>query len=164
MSWIFSATTSQARSLLSMAKLNIARSRVLPSTWSLLRMDQTYLGRSGGLTPANFPLFHGCCFSREMKKYFDFPWPRSSVGGHGHHGDLRSLTLIPNVDVLLALQPEELGPVILKLAAARMQNGMFNAQQVLTVPAAQRNDCNLGNTLCRRQRTRGECSASTKPG
>ena len=40
------------------------------------------------------------------------------------------------MDVLLALQPEELGPVILKLAAARMQNGMFNAQQVLTVPAA----------------------------
>ena len=40
------------------------------------------------------------------------------------------------MDVLLTLQPEELGPVILKLAAARMQNGMFNAQQVLTVPAA----------------------------
>lgn len=40
------------------------------------------------------------------------------------------------MDVLLALQPEELAPAILKLAAARMQNGMFNAQQVLTVSAA----------------------------
>jgi uncharacterized protein (TIGR02391 family) len=42
-------------------------------------------------------------------------------------------TLIPDVDVLLGLEPEELAPIVLKLAAARMQNGMFNAQQVLTV-------------------------------
>jgi uncharacterized protein (TIGR02391 family) len=44
-------------------------------------------------------------------------------------------TLISDVDVLLALQPEELAPALLKLAQARMQNGMFNAEQVLLVSA-----------------------------
>jgi uncharacterized protein (TIGR02391 family) len=44
-------------------------------------------------------------------------------------------TIIPDVDVLLGLEPEELAPIVLKLAAARMQNGMFNAGQVLTVTA-----------------------------
>jgi hypothetical protein len=34
-------TTSQPLSLLSMARLNIARSRMRPSTWSLVRIDQT---------------------------------------------------------------------------------------------------------------------------
>ena len=52
-------TTSQPRSLLSMARLNSARSRLRPSTWSLVRIDQTCLGRSGGLAPIIFPLFQG---------------------------------------------------------------------------------------------------------
>src|SRR5260370_11204755 len=58
----FSATTSQPRSLLSMATLNKARSRSRPSTWSFVRMDQTCLGRRGGFAPTIFPLFHGTCF------------------------------------------------------------------------------------------------------
>jgi len=36
-------------------------------THALPLMDQTCLGRSGGLDPVNFPLFHGCCFGDEMK-------------------------------------------------------------------------------------------------
>src|SRR5213596_2736930 len=53
------ATTSQPRSLLSIARLNMARSRVRPSIWSFVRIDQTCLGRSGGFAPVSFPLFHG---------------------------------------------------------------------------------------------------------
>src|SRR6516162_9666963 len=48
-----------ALSLLSMARLNIARSRVRPSICSLLRIDRTCLGRSGGLAPVSLPLFQG---------------------------------------------------------------------------------------------------------
>src|SRR5262249_2010903 len=57
MSSTFRATISQPRSLLSIARLNIARSRVLPSNSSLLRIDQMYFGLSGGLAPVSFPLF-----------------------------------------------------------------------------------------------------------
>src|SRR5664279_805254 len=53
------ATTSQPRSLLSIARLNMARSRARPSIWSFVRMDQTCLGRSGGFAPVSFPLFQG---------------------------------------------------------------------------------------------------------
>src|SRR6201996_668576 len=53
------ATTSQPRSLLSIARLNMARSRARPSICSFVRIDQTCLGRSGGFAPVNFPLFHG---------------------------------------------------------------------------------------------------------
>src|SRR5690242_14235973 len=53
------ATTSQPRSLLSIARLNIARSRVRPSIINRVLMDQTCLGRSGGLAPISFPLFQG---------------------------------------------------------------------------------------------------------
>jgi len=49
------AMTSQPRSLLSIAKLNIARSRVRPSIWSFVRINQTCLGRSGGFAPVSFP-------------------------------------------------------------------------------------------------------------
>jgi hypothetical protein len=48
--------TSQPRSLPSMARLNIAKSRVRPSTWSLVRIDQTCFGRSGGFAPISLPL------------------------------------------------------------------------------------------------------------
>src|SRR5260370_28887706 len=51
------ATTSQPRSLLSIARLNIARSRLRSAIWSLVRIDQTCLGRSGGLAPISLPLF-----------------------------------------------------------------------------------------------------------
>jgi hypothetical protein len=59
MSSSFSLTTSQPRSLLSMAKLNIAKSRRRPPTWRLVRIDQTFLVRSGGFDPINLPLFQG---------------------------------------------------------------------------------------------------------
>jgi hypothetical protein len=54
-----SATTSHPRSLLSMARLNIARSRVRRSICSLVRIDQTCFGRNGGFGPISLPLFHG---------------------------------------------------------------------------------------------------------
>src|ERR1700680_5154045 len=62
MSSTLSATTSQPRSLLSIATLNIARSRVRPAICSLVRIDQTCFGRSGGLAPTNLPLFQGTRF------------------------------------------------------------------------------------------------------
>jgi hypothetical protein len=37
---------------------------------------------------------------------------------------------IPDVEVLLALAPEELAPILLRLAAAAVQNGMFTTQSV----------------------------------
>src|SRR3954463_7790346 len=52
-------TTSQPRSLLSIAKLNIARSRTRASIWSFVRIDQTCFGRSGGFAPVSLPLFQG---------------------------------------------------------------------------------------------------------
>src|SRR5216683_5737537 len=59
MSSTLRATTSQPRSLLSIARLNIARSRLRSVTWSLVRIDQTCFGRSGGLAPISLPLFQG---------------------------------------------------------------------------------------------------------
>ncbi len=59
MSSTLRATTSQPRSLLSMARLNIARSRLRSAIWSLVRIDQTCFGRSGGLAPVTLPLFQG---------------------------------------------------------------------------------------------------------
>src|SRR5215469_3814918 len=46
----FRRTTTQPLSLLSIARLNIARSRVRPSICSLLRIDQTSLGRVAAST------------------------------------------------------------------------------------------------------------------
>src|SRR5262245_46581492 len=59
MSSTLMATTSQPRSLLSIARLNIASSRVRPSIINRVLMDQTCFGRSGGLAPISFPLFQG---------------------------------------------------------------------------------------------------------
>src|SRR5580704_1802713 len=50
-----SATTSHPRNLLSMARLNIAKSRVLPAICSLVWIDQTCFGRSGGFAPVSLP-------------------------------------------------------------------------------------------------------------
>jgi hypothetical protein len=52
-------TTSQPRSLLSIARLNRARSRIRLSIRSRVRIDQTWFGRSGGLAPINLPSFQG---------------------------------------------------------------------------------------------------------
>src|SRR5215471_16469522 len=53
------ATTSQPRSLLSMARLNRARSRMRRSSCSLVLMDHTWLCLRGGFAPGNLPLFQG---------------------------------------------------------------------------------------------------------
>src|SRR5689334_7152820 len=45
--------------LLSIAKLNRARSRTRLSISNLVRIDQTWFGRSGGLAPISLPLFQG---------------------------------------------------------------------------------------------------------
>src|SRR5215813_10312325 len=51
------ATRSQPRSLLSIARLNIARSRVRFSSCSFARIAQTWPGRNGGFGPGILPLF-----------------------------------------------------------------------------------------------------------
>src|SRR5262249_8268037 len=43
----------------SIAKLNMARSLVRPSTINRVLIDQTCFGRSGGLAPISLPLFQG---------------------------------------------------------------------------------------------------------
>jgi hypothetical protein len=52
-------TRKEARSLLSIAKLKIARSRLDPAIANLTRMDQTRFGSSGFFWPISNPLFHG---------------------------------------------------------------------------------------------------------
>jgi len=49
--------TSQPRSLLSIARLNMARSRVLPSIISRVLIAHICFGRNGGLAPISLPLF-----------------------------------------------------------------------------------------------------------
>jgi hypothetical protein len=56
------AATSQPRSLLSIARLNMAKSRLRSAIWSLVRIDQTCFGRSGGFAPISLPLFQTGCF------------------------------------------------------------------------------------------------------
>jgi uncharacterized protein (TIGR02391 family) len=43
--------------------------------------------------------------------------------------------LVPDVDVLLALAPEELGGILLKVAKARLQNGLIQRNDVSPTPA-----------------------------
>src|SRR4051794_15649438 len=59
------ATRSQARSLLSRAKLNNAKSRMRCATWSLTRMDQISLALRGGLGPISLPQFQGALVQPE---------------------------------------------------------------------------------------------------
>src|SRR5215813_12023329 len=56
---ILSRTRSQPLSLLSIARLNIARSRRRPSICSRTRIVQTYFGLSGRFWPIKRPLFQG---------------------------------------------------------------------------------------------------------
>ena len=58
-SLILSLTRSQLRNLLSMARLNWARSRVLFDICNQIRIAQTSLSFSGGFCPVSFPLFQG---------------------------------------------------------------------------------------------------------
>src|SRR6516165_4397248 len=45
-----------------LARLTIAKSRIRFSIWSLVRMDQTCLAKSGGFGPINVPLFQAVRF------------------------------------------------------------------------------------------------------
>ena len=73
----FMPTKSQPRSLLSTARLNIAKSRIRPSICSLVRMDQTCLASSGGLAPISFPLFHGVRSNAGRSSCDHAPWSSS---------------------------------------------------------------------------------------
>lgn len=52
-------TQQHARSLLSIARLNIVNSRALDEICSLVRIAQISRSFNGGFWPVNFPLFHG---------------------------------------------------------------------------------------------------------
>ena len=67
-------TTSQPRSLLSIARLNMARSRARPSIWSFVRIDQTCLGRSGGFAPVDLPLFQATVYDASRQHLLDPAW------------------------------------------------------------------------------------------
>ena len=87
MSLTLRATTSLARSLLSMAKLNIAKSRIRPSNWIFVRVDQTSFGRSAGLAPTSLPLFQGSRFDAVGRRRFDgLAWSHSSIVEVDHGG------------------------------------------------------------------------------
>src|SRR6266487_1381859 len=73
------ATTSQPRSLLSIARLNMARSRSRPSIWSFVRIDQTCFGRSGGFAPVSLPLFQGRVWMWLGRHSRCLAWSSSSV-------------------------------------------------------------------------------------
>src|SRR5713226_4246606 len=86
MSSTLRATTSQPRSLLSIARLNIARSRLRSATWSLVRIDQTCFGRSGGLAPISLPLFHAPRLSAGATEASLSCMVILLVGENGQHG------------------------------------------------------------------------------
>lgn len=52
-------TKSQPRSLLSIARLNSAKSRACPASWSLIRIAQISFSLSGAFWPTSLPLFQG---------------------------------------------------------------------------------------------------------
>src|SRR5258708_14839733 len=85
------ATTSQPRSLLSIARLNIARSRLRSATWSLVRIDQTCFGRSGGLAPTSLPLFQGPRLSEGATEASLSGMVILLVGENGQHAPTHAL-------------------------------------------------------------------------
>jgi AraC-like DNA-binding protein len=97
------ATTSQPRSLLSMARLNIARSRVRCSIWSLVRIAQTCFCRNGGLAPISCPLFQGVRLGASGTELAS-SWSYSSVT---EEAELAVRTA--GIDLALALVEQDLG-------------------------------------------------------
>src|SRR6266478_4325175 len=79
------ATTSQPRSLLSIARLNMARSRVRPSIWSFVRIDQTCLGRSGASPRSACPCSRACGLDFSTGRLRCLTWSYSSVTEDDHH-------------------------------------------------------------------------------
>ena len=41
--------------------------------------------------------------------------------------------LLPDIDILLTLEPEELAPTLLELARRNTQNGIFHLQNITTI-------------------------------
>jgi hypothetical protein len=75
----------QARSLLSIARLNMARSRVRPSTINRVLIAHTCFGRSGGLARSACP-YSRACSGRALKVDFHcLAWPYSSVAEGEEH-------------------------------------------------------------------------------
>ena len=73
------ATTSQPRSLLSIAKLNMARSRARPSIWSLVRIDQTCLVAAAASPRSPCPCSKELAYGAWGLHSLDPAWPYSSV-------------------------------------------------------------------------------------
>src|SRR5262245_53733912 len=89
MSSTLRATTSQPRSLLSIARLNMAKSRVRSPTWSLVRIAQTCLGRKAvALLQSTCPCSKLYACMRLGLSFHDFPWSYSSVNEDDHHAPL----------------------------------------------------------------------------
>jgi hypothetical protein len=80
-----------ASQLLSIARLNSARSLTQPSTWSLVRIDQRCLGRRGGFAPITVPLFHGTRFETASVVFEPSVMATSSVGEAGHFQAFRPI-------------------------------------------------------------------------
>ena len=74
------------------AKLNIVRSRARPSIWSFVRIDETCLGRSGGLLQSTLPLFQG---TRFWAMGVSFDWSFSSVAEDENHLPRVGLSIVP---------------------------------------------------------------------
>src|ERR1700731_1890946 len=77
-----------------MATLNMAKSRVRPSSCNLVRTDQTCFGRSGGLAPINLPLFQAMRWGGTGES---LAWSCSSVteGDHDGPGVERACAAVP---------------------------------------------------------------------
>jgi len=84
----FRVTRSQPRSLLSTAKLNMAKSRVRPPISNRVLIDQTCFGRRGGFAPISFPLFQGARREVCERKLHCRAWSYSSVAEDDEHAPL----------------------------------------------------------------------------
>jgi hypothetical protein len=67
--------------LLSMAGLNIARSRLRPSSWSRTRMVQTSSGFNGRFWPIRRPLLHGSRQRADLPPFREAPRPPADALG-----------------------------------------------------------------------------------
>jgi hypothetical protein len=72
--------------LLSIARLNIAKSRLRSAIWSFVRIDQTCFGCSGGLAPTSLPLFQGPRLSEVATEASSSCMAILLVGENGQHG------------------------------------------------------------------------------
>ena len=121
------ATTSQPRNLLSMARLNSARSRVRCSICSLVRIAQTCFCRNGGLAPVSFPLFQGTRLVPVARNWHGSPWSSSSVT------EENELALTPGAEILSAFGQQrtkaDFGPKLL----VRFSNRPFGVKHFQTI-------------------------------